>query len=51
MDFMLYENLPKALQEEENWDKGMISLYNSFTSDFLFQIQKHDGFLRKSRYS
>jgi hypothetical protein len=19
MDFMLYENLPKALQEEENW--------------------------------
>ena len=40
MDFMLYENLPKALQEEENWDKGMIRLYNSFASDFLFPNPK-----------
>lgn len=41
MDFMLYENLPKALQEEENWDKGMIRLYNSFASDFLFPNPKN----------
>lgn len=41
MDFMLYENLPKALQEEENWDKGMIRLYNSFVSDFLFPNPKN----------
>ncbi|PWW27532.1 MULTISPECIES: glycoside hydrolase family 13 protein [unclassified Chryseobacterium] len=36
MDFMLYENMPKALKEKESWDKGMIRIYDSFTSDFLY---------------
>lgn len=36
MDFMLFENMPKALKEKGSWDKGMIRIYNSFTSDFLY---------------
>ncbi|WP_278353720.1 glycoside hydrolase family 13 protein [Chryseobacterium gleum] len=36
MDFMLFENMPKALSEKESWDKGMIRVYDSFTSDFLY---------------
>lgn len=36
MDFMLYSEIPKALQEDENWDKGMIRLYNTFVNDFLY---------------
>ena len=36
MDFMLYSELPKALNEKEGWDSGMIRLYNVFTSDFLY---------------
>ncbi|BFO67160.1 glycoside hydrolase family 13 protein [Chryseobacterium sp. KCF3-3] len=36
MDFMLFENMPKALKEKESWDKGMIRIYDSFTSDFLY---------------
>ncbi|WP_454046272.1 glycoside hydrolase family 13 protein [Chryseobacterium sp. Marseille-Q8038] len=36
MDFMLFENMPKALKEKEGWDKGMIRIYDSFTSDFLY---------------
>lgn len=36
MDFMLYSDLPKALNEKEGWDTGMIKLYNVFTSDFLY---------------
>lgn len=36
MDFELFGALPKAFQEEENWDKGMIRLYNSFSNDFLY---------------
>lgn len=36
MDFMLFENMPKALSEKEGWDKGMIRMYDSFTSDFLY---------------
>lgn len=36
MDFMLYSELPKALNEKEGWDTGMIRLYNVFTSDFLY---------------
>ncbi|WP_188616150.1 glycoside hydrolase family 13 protein [Cloacibacterium rupense] len=36
MDFMLYSELPKALNEKEGWDTGMIKLYNVFTSDFLY---------------
>jgi len=36
MDFPLYTNLPNALKEEENWDKGMIRIYNSFGNDFLY---------------
>lgn len=36
MDFMLYSDLPKALQEKEGWDTGMVKLYNVFTSDFLY---------------
>ncbi|UEQ76745.1 glycoside hydrolase family 13 protein [Chryseobacterium arthrosphaerae] len=36
MDFVLFSEMPKALQEEESWDKGMIKLYDAFTSDFLY---------------
>lgn len=36
MDFMLFENMHKALKEKESWDKGMIRIYDSFTSDFLY---------------
>ena len=36
MDFMLYGDMPKAFQEKEGWDTGMIKLYNVFTSDFLY---------------
>lgn len=36
MDFMLFENMPKALKEKESWDKGMIRIYDTFTSDFLY---------------
>ena len=36
MDFTLYTDLPSALKEEDNWDKGMIKIYNSFGNDFLY---------------
>ncbi|ASK28601.1 alpha-amlyase [Chryseobacterium sp. T16E-39] len=36
MDFMLYGDLPKAFNEKESWDSGLIKLYNVFTSDFLY---------------
>ncbi|KPE52451.1 glycoside hydrolase family 13 protein [Chryseobacterium indologenes] len=36
MDFMLFGDMPKAFKEKESWDSGMIKLYNSFTSDFLY---------------
>lgn len=36
MDFTLFTDLPNALKEEENWDKGMIKIYNSFGNDFLY---------------
>lgn len=36
MDFMLFADMPKALQEKESWNTGMIKLYDSFTSDFLY---------------
>lgn len=36
MDFTLFAEMPKAFNEEESWDKGMIKIYNSFTSDFLY---------------
>lgn len=36
MDFPLYTDLPNALKEEDNWDKGMIKIYNSFGNDFLY---------------
>ncbi|WP_213278676.1 glycoside hydrolase family 13 protein [Chryseobacterium indologenes] len=41
MDFMLFENMPKALKEKESWDKGMIRIYDSFTSDFLYSDLKN----------
>ncbi|WP_126650202.1 glycoside hydrolase family 13 protein [Chryseobacterium aureum] len=41
MDFMLFENMPKALKEKESWDKGMIKIYDSFTSDFLYPDLKN----------
>jgi len=41
MDFMLFENMPKALKEKESWDKGMIRIYDSFTSDFLYPDLKN----------
>ena len=36
MDFELHAVLAKAFKEEENWDKGMVRLYNSFANDFLY---------------
>jgi len=36
MDFTLYSDLPGALKEQENWDKGMIKIYNALGSDFLY---------------
>ncbi|RXM40932.1 alpha-amlyase [Chryseobacterium sp. CH21] len=41
MDFMLFENMPKALKEKEGWDKGMIRIYDTFTSDFLYPDLKN----------
>lgn len=36
MDFTLFGNLPNAFKEKESWDKGLIRLYDSFSSDFLY---------------
>ncbi|MCU7616090.1 glycoside hydrolase family 13 protein [Chryseobacterium sp. PBS4-4] len=36
MDFMLYDELPKAIKEKEGWNNGMNRIYNSFTNDFLY---------------
>ena len=36
MDFPLYTDLPNALKEEDNYDKGMINLYSVFGNDFLY---------------
>lgn len=36
MDFMLFADMPKALKEKESWNTGMIKIYDSFTSDFLY---------------
>ncbi|MEC5395815.1 glycoside hydrolase family 13 protein [Bergeyella sp. RCAD1439] len=36
MDFTLFADLPLALQEEERWDRGLVRLYNVFSSDFLY---------------
>lgn len=37
MDFPLYGELPKAIQEKEGWDSGWNRVYNSFTNDFLYK--------------
>lgn len=36
MDFTLFSEMPSAFKNKESWDKGMVQLYNSFTSDFLY---------------
>ncbi|WP_419868102.1 glycoside hydrolase family 13 protein [Chryseobacterium sp. CT-SW4] len=36
MDFMLYGNMSSALKEKEGWDKGLVKLYDVFSSDFLY---------------
>ena len=36
MDFPTQIALPKALTEEEGWDKGWIKLYRSLANDFLY---------------
>ena len=36
MDFTLFSDMPSAFKNKESWDKGMIQLYNAFTSDFLY---------------
>ncbi|PKF73500.1 glycoside hydrolase family 13 protein [Chryseobacterium sp. PMSZPI] len=36
MDFMLFADMPKALNEKESWNTGLIKIYDSFTSDFLY---------------
>ncbi len=35
MDFTLFSKMTEAFQEEESWDKGLVKIYESFTSDFL----------------
>lgn len=37
MDFPLYGELPKAIQEKVGWDTGWNRVYNSFTNDFLYK--------------
>ena len=37
MDFPLYGELPKAIQEKDGWDTGWNRVYNSFTNDFLYK--------------
>lgn len=41
MDFSLLMNLAPAFQEKQDWDKGMVRLYNVFTSDFLYPDTKN----------
>lgn len=36
MDFTLFGDMPKAFKEKEGWNTGMIKLYESFSSDFLY---------------
>lgn len=36
MDFPLYGAIPKAVSEEQSWDKGMMRIYENFTNDFLY---------------
>ncbi|WP_313373617.1 glycoside hydrolase family 13 protein [Chishuiella sp.] len=36
MDFPLFGAIPKAITEDESWDKGMIRIYDNFTNDFLY---------------
>ena len=36
MDFTLFSKMTEAFQEEESWDKGLVKIYESFTSDFLY---------------
>jgi glycosidase len=36
MDFMLYDDMPKAFKEKDGWDSGLTKLYNVFASDFLY---------------
>lgn len=36
MDFPLYTDLPKSLQEKDGWDTGLARLYAVFTNDFLY---------------
>ena len=36
MDFMLFSEMPKAFKEKQDWNKGIIKLYDSFSNDFLY---------------
>ncbi|SHF92834.1 Glycosidase [Flavobacterium micromati] len=37
MDFTLYEAISKVFNEDEvEWDRGMIKIYDNFTNDFLY---------------
>ena len=36
MDFPLHMSLIRALRDEENWEKGFISLYEMLSNDFLY---------------
>lgn len=50
MDFSLLEAMTKAFNEEENWNSGLIRLYNSLAFDYLYPhpdnlftfIENHD---------
>ncbi len=36
MDFPLTEAIPLAFKEDDGWINGMVKIYNSFASDFLY---------------
>lgn len=36
MDFSLFTEMPSAFSQKENWDQGLVKLYNSFSNDFLY---------------
>ncbi len=41
MDFPLQANLVQALTEPENWDKGLVKLYEALANDFVYANPKN----------
>ncbi|WP_417429013.1 glycoside hydrolase family 13 protein [Halpernia sp.] len=36
MDFNLFTSMPSAFSNKQNWDQGIVKLYDSFSNDFLY---------------